>query len=100
MGWLSAIDLYRFVSCKEVTKSPIFGAFLQAKLQTVAITAHHKYHVCVPRLSEHDTHRLGLTGKFNRYSSSAPGGEILALQRLGLLPCHRLNAFRKLASSL
>ena len=47
MGWLSAIDLYRFVSCKEVTKSPIFGAFLQAKLQTVAITAYHKYHVFV-----------------------------------------------------
>ena len=44
----------------RVAKSPVFGAFLQAKLQTVAITAHHKYHVCVLWLSEHDTHKLGL----------------------------------------
>ena len=52
------------MSCKEVTKSPIFGAFLQAKLQTVAITAYHKYHkyhVFVLSVLNADTHVKGLT---------------------------------------
>ena len=49
------------MSCKEVTKSPVFGAFLQAKLQTVAITAHHKYHVRVLSVIDADTHVMGLT---------------------------------------
>jgi hypothetical protein len=47
------------MSYKEVTKSPVFGAFLQAKLQTVAITAHHKYHVVLSVLDA-DTHVMGL----------------------------------------
>jgi hypothetical protein len=48
------------MSYKEVTKSPVFGAFLQAKLQTVAITAHHKYHVFVLSGLDADTHVMGL----------------------------------------
>ena len=49
------------MSCKEVAKSPVFGAFLQAKLQTVAITAYHKYHVFVLSVLNADTHVKGLT---------------------------------------
>ena len=49
------------MSYKEVTKSPVFGAFLQAKLQTVAITAHHKDHVFVLSVLDADTHVMGLT---------------------------------------
>jgi hypothetical protein len=48
------------MSYKEVTKSPVFGAFLQAKLQTVAITAHHKDHVFVLSVLDADTHVMGL----------------------------------------
>ena len=49
------------MSYKEVTKSPVFGAFLQAKLQTVAITAHHKYRVLVLSVIDADTHVMWLT---------------------------------------
>ena len=49
------------MSYKEVTKSPVFGAFLQAKLQTVAITVHHKYRVLVVSVNHADTHVMGLT---------------------------------------
>ena len=48
------------MTCKEVTKSPVFGAFLQAKLQTVAIIVHHKHRVRVVSVTDADTHVMGL----------------------------------------
>jgi hypothetical protein len=45
----------------RVAKSPVFGAFLQAKLQTVATTAHHKYRVLVLSVIDADTHVMWLT---------------------------------------
>ena len=36
-------------------------AFLKAKLQTVAIIVHHKYHVRVVSVIDADTHVMGLT---------------------------------------
>ena len=45
----------------RVAKSPVFGAFLQVKLQTVVITAHHKYRVLVLSVIDADTHVMWLT---------------------------------------